>query len=256
MGWLLWGQYEKVGMNAPVWLLLIGLLVSVGCRQAEAEVRPALPAETSVMHAIPPREMSRGPLGRREVALTFDAGGDAEALPALLKVLGHMQVTATFFLTGKWVQRYPQHAKQIAAQNHAIGNHSWAHPQYTKLSAEAMQLDLLAAESMLSRYFRTPIAPLFRAPFGDRDERVLQVLAENGYFSIFWSIDTLDSMEPRKTSAAIVQRVLGRSDADLDGAIILAHVGYPETCEALPMIISQLRARGFGFVTVRKWLGQ
>ena len=219
-------------------------------------VRPPPPAaDPAGFAAIAPQEIRRGPQGRRQIALTFDAGSEADAFPELLAVLERMQVKATFFLTGKWLARYPQHAERLRSSPHSIGNHSWAHPEYTGLSDEALRLDLLAADAALSKFFGTPIRPLFRPPFGDRDSRVLRLLAENGYLSVYWTFDTLDSMEPRKSPEFITRRILGQTDEALDGAIILAHAGYPETCAALPGIIRSLRARGFDFVTLSDWLG-
>lgn len=216
---------------------------------------PQSPAGLIGFAAIAPQEIKRGPQGRRQIALTFDAGSEADAFPELLAVLERMQVKATFFLTGKWLERYPQHADRLRNSLHSIGNHSWSHPEYTGLSEEALRLDLLATDAALSKFFGTPIRPLFRPPFGDRDSRVLRLLGENGYLSVYWTFDTLDSMEPRKSPEFITRRILGQTDAALDGSIILAHVGYPETCAAMPGIIDSLRARGFDFVTLSDWLG-
>lgn len=240
----------------PLLLILASLVAGIVLWWGRTgEGTPAiLPGEPGIARAIPPREISRGPRGRRQIALTFDAGGEAEGFPALLDILDQKQVRATFFLTGKWVLRYPLEARMLVERCHAIGNHSWAHPEYTRLSDEAIREDLLAAEAVLTRQFGFPIPPLFRPPFGDRDERVLRVLAENGYVSLYWSLDTLDSIEPRKTASFIARRVTDLPDEELDGAIVLSHVGYPETCEALPGIIDTLRARGFTWVAVPDWL--
>ena len=236
-------------------LMLVGAGVALlPWRDLRGEVRPAIPYQPGAFAAVAPREMTRGPQGLRQIALTFDAGSEADAFPALLQVLDQMQVKATFFLTGRWAQRYPKQTQMLVERDHAIGSHSWAHPEYTRLSDEHMKLDLLAADALLTRRFGQPVRPLFRPPFGDRDKRVLQILGDAGYLSIYWSIDTLDAMEPRKSPAFITRRVIDRSDAELDGAIILSHVGYPETCEALPAIIKNLRGRGYQFVTIWDWL--
>lgn len=224
-------------------------------RRADAEVQPEIiPPSAAVVPIVDPREITRGPRGLKQVALTFDAGSEADGFPELLKVLDQLQVRGTFFLTGKWVQRFPAEAKMLVHRQHAIGNHSWSHPEYTGLSDERLLLDLSAADVLLSQCFDQSVRPLFRAPYGDRDERVLRLLGLSGYLSIYWTVDTLDSLEPRKSSAFIARRVIDRSDEDLDGAIILMHVGYRETCEALPAVIHNLRSRGYSFVTLREWL--
>jgi peptidoglycan/xylan/chitin deacetylase (PgdA/CDA1 family) len=206
------------------------------------------------LEPLKPREVSRGPRGQRQIALTFDAGYEATDLSLLLGLLDREQVKATFFVTGKWVLRYPEQARWLATRNEVVGNHSWAHPEYTHLSDDAIREDLLTADRLLFKHFGHSVKPLFRLPFGDRDDRVLRILAENGYVSIYWSLDTLDSMEPRKSASFIIDRVTNRSDEELDGAIVLSHVGYPETCAAMPAIIGNLRARGFHFVTLLDWL--
>jgi peptidoglycan/xylan/chitin deacetylase (PgdA/CDA1 family) len=75
-----------------------------------------------------------------------------------------------------------------------------------------------------------------------------------GYRSIYWTIDSLDGVEPAKTPQFLIDRITSNSDAQLDGAIILMHVGEKSTAEALPAIIANLQGRGFHFVTISKLL--
>lgn len=200
------------------------------------------------------KELVRGPVAGREIALTFDAGGEAAGLKELLDLLSRERIPATFFVTGRWTQEHPVAAQMLARSGHRIGNHSWAHPEYTRLADDVLLKDLARAEELLQQVYAQPVRPLFRAPFGDRDDRVLRLLCEKGYRSIYWTVDTLDSMEPRKTAAFIAARVLSKTDAQLAGAIVLSHVGYPETVQALPAVVAGLRARGFRFVSVVDWL--
>lgn len=205
---------------------------------------------------IAPQEIERGPRGRKEIALTLDAGAEADSFPPLLAMLDRLNVRVTFFLTGQWVLRYPQYADMLAGSGHVTGNHSWAHPEYTRLTDAEMEQDLVMADNLLEERLGRSMKPFFRPPFGDRDARVLRILGQHGYRSVYWTLDTLDSMEPRKSPDFIVRRIVDRSDDQLDGSIILCHVGYPETVEALPVIIAKLRARGFRFVTLRDWFGE
>jgi peptidoglycan/xylan/chitin deacetylase (PgdA/CDA1 family) len=87
-----------------------------------------------------------------------------------------------------------------------------------------------------------------------RDERVLKIAATLGYRSIYWTLDSLDSVEPVKSPQFLIDRITTKSDAELDGAIILMHVGERSTADALPAIISNLQARGFHLVTISKLL--
>jgi peptidoglycan/xylan/chitin deacetylase (PgdA/CDA1 family) len=96
--------------------------------------------------------------------------------------------------------------------------------------------------------------PRWRAPYGRRDERVLRIARGLGYESILWTIDSLDSAEPPKSAEFLIQHIISQSDAQLDGAIILLHVGSRATAEALPPIIANLQSRGFHLVTLSKLL--
>jgi peptidoglycan-N-acetylglucosamine deacetylase len=202
----------------------------------------------------PGAELERGSRQHRRIALTFDAGGSSEDLPGLLRVLENENVTATFFLTGKWVREYPACASQIATRGHVIGNQTWGHKDLTKLTDGEIAQELLRADDLFVSAFGCRYLPLFRAPFGEVDSRVLRVVDKLGFRAIRWSIDTLDSMEPRKTPSFIEHRILDRSDEELCGSIVLMHVGYPETIAALPVIIHNLRERGFEFVPVTSWV--
>ena len=203
----------------------------------------------------PPRPaLSHGPRHLRQVALTFDAGGEAEGLPQLLALLEQEQVKATFFLTGRWAAEYPACARAIAAQGHVIGNHTWSHKDLTALTPAEVKQEILRADDMLVSWFDTRYCPILRAPYGETNPTVLAVAEELGFHTVHWSIDTLDAMEPRKPAAFIEHRVTDHPDEDLRGAIVLMHVGYPETIEALPGILRQLRNRGFEMVTLGDWL--
>jgi peptidoglycan/xylan/chitin deacetylase (PgdA/CDA1 family) len=96
--------------------------------------------------------------------------------------------------------------------------------------------------------------PRWRAPYGDRDAPVLKIATNLGYRSIYWTLDSLDGVEPKKTPQFLIDRITSKSDTDLDGAIILMHVGERSYAEALPVIIKNLQERGFHLVTVSKLL--
>jgi peptidoglycan/xylan/chitin deacetylase (PgdA/CDA1 family) len=98
--------------------------------------------------------------------------------------------------------------------------------------------------------------PRLRVRWGARDDRILRIAAGLGYRSIYWTIDSLDSVDPPKTPQFLIDRITGKSDAQLDGAIILMHVGVKSTAEALPAIIANLQGRGFRLVTISQLLAK
>ena len=188
-------------------------------------------------------EVTRAAPGKREIALTFDASGSADGLSQLLTVLRDASVRCTFFLTGEWVQRYPKGAKQILAGGHEIGDHTWSHPDLTRLSDQEISSEIQRADAAIQVAFGHRARPLFRAPFGARNERVLKVAHAMGYRSIYWSIDSLDAIRPAISSVSIVSNILKQPDETLDGAIVRFNVGNPPTAHAMDEILRGLKAR-------------
>ena len=110
--------------------------------------------------------------------------------------------------------------------------------------------EIKSAEIFLTDLCGKNPRPLWRAPFGARNARVLGIAHSLGYRSIYWTLDSLDSVDPPKSAGFLIDRITTRSAEQLDGAIILMHVGEPSTAEALPAIIANLQRRGFQLVTV------
>jgi peptidoglycan/xylan/chitin deacetylase (PgdA/CDA1 family) len=199
-------------------------------------------------------EIVRGPANLPEVSLTFDAGGEATGLLQLLDELDHGKVKTTFFITGRWASEHPELVREICRRGHELGNHTWSHPDLTRLPNEKIKEEIVRAEDLLSQISgRTP-QPLFRAPYGARNERVLRLIGGLGYRSIYWTLDSLDSDAPPKSEKFLTDRVCRPSNADLNGAIILMHVGEPATVAAVPAIVSNLQGRGLKFVSVSNLL--
>ena len=195
-------------------------------------------------------EVVRGPRGKSQIAITFDGGANAECFEDLITALEKARVRSTFFITGNFAQRNSECAKAITKHGHEIGNHTWSHADLIKQPNEFVREEITRAEMLLTDISGQSPRPRFRAPFGERDERVLRIAANLGYRSIYWTIDSLDSVEPRKTPEFLIDRITSKTDAELDGAIILMHVGIKSTADALPAIIANLQARGFRLVTI------
>ena len=197
-------------------------------------------------------EVARGPRGKSEIAITFDAGANAECFEDLIAALESARVHSTFFITGNWAQRNMDCAKAITKHGHEVGNHTWNHLALPKYSDEIVREEIIRAEDLLTEISGQSPRPRWRAPFGERDQRVLRIAADLGYRSIYWTIDSLDSVEPGKTPQFLIDRITSKTDAELDGAIILMHVGIKSTADALPAIIANLQGRGFKLVTISR----
>ena len=199
-------------------------------------------------------EVTRGPRGKHEIALTFDGGAEAECFDDLITALANAHVRSTFFITGRFANEHSDCAAAITKQGHEIGNHTWRHLPLTRQSDAVIRDELTHAERRIAEVSGQNPKPRWRAPYGDRDARVLKVATNLGYRSIYWTLDSLDGVEPKKTPQFLIDRITSKSDAELEGAIILMHVGERSTADALPAIIANLQARGFQFVTISKLL--
>ncbi len=195
-------------------------------------------------------EIMRGPLGKSQIALTFETGKSAECFEELIAALERAHVHSTFFVTGSWADKNRDCAAAISKHGHEVGNHCWSHIDLTKQPDKVVREEILRAETLLTQLTGQSPRPRWRAPYGARDDRVLRIARGLGYQSIYWTIDSLDSAEPPKNAEFLIQHVIGQSDAELDGAIILMHVGSRATAEALPPIIANLQSRGFQLVTL------
>lgn len=193
------------------------------------------------------REVDSAPSSAKLVALTFDAGSSAEPVPQILRVLAQRGIRCTFFLTGQWIERYPDAARQIAEAGHELGNHSWSHPAFTSLSDEQIRKQLRRTEQIALRVCGRSTKPFFRPPFGARDERVRSVVANEGYLTIYWTIDSWDSVKKDITPQMITDRVMRHIRP---GAIVLMHCGSEATAQALPQLLNALDAQGYQVVTV------
>ncbi|WP_223587926.1 polysaccharide deacetylase family protein [Neobacillus bataviensis] len=193
--------------------------------------------------------ISNGSLQKKEIALTFDAGSDAAGI-AILDVLKKYNLKATFFLTGKWVEKYPDLAKRIADEGHEIGNHSYSHPDAVKTSAAAFKQDILKADQAIKKATGKSPQPYFRFPFGSYNPLALKTVGQAGYpYSIQWSLDTIDWQQP--STETLVSRIkAGASNGD----IILMHIGGINTPEAVDDVIPWLQVQGYQLVTLTELL--
>jgi peptidoglycan/xylan/chitin deacetylase (PgdA/CDA1 family) len=199
-------------------------------------------------------EVDRGLRGKHEIALTFDGGAEADCFDDLMTDLANANVHSTFFVTGRFVNDHPDCAVAITRYGHEIGNHTWSHLALTREPDAVIRDELTRAERRIIEVSHQNPRPLWRAPYGDRDARVLKIATSLGYRSIYWTLDSLDSVEPKKTPQFLISRITSKSDAELDGAIVLMHVGERSTADALPAIIANLQGRGFQLVTISKLL--
>jgi peptidoglycan/xylan/chitin deacetylase (PgdA/CDA1 family) len=184
--------------------------------------------------------------GKKVIALTFD-DGPGPFTPAVLSVLEQYHVPASFFEIGDEVARYPQYAQMVAAAGYPVEDHTWSHPDLSTLpvSGIAAQIDMTQAE-IQSVTGTTP--QCVRPPYDAWNATVLNQIAGRGLTTMSYSVDPKDWTLPGVQ--AIVSRVVG---AAFPGAVVDMHDAggdRSQTVAALPQIITQLRAMGYGFVSI------
>jgi peptidoglycan/xylan/chitin deacetylase (PgdA/CDA1 family) len=195
--------------------------------------------------------------GSSVVALTFDMEHPSrrdqspDSPARLLDALAAADVTATFFIQGRWARSHPDLARRVAADGHVVGSHSHFHAPLPHLTDGGIRADLEAAAEALREVVGTDPVPWFRCPFGagHDDPRVLAALADSGYRNVHWNVDPAD-WEPGRRVPDVVSCVVDGCLATTDAAVVLMHTWPIVTPKALPAMIEQLRAAGCTFATV------
>lgn len=196
-------------------------------------------------------EINGGDPNSGMLALTFDAGSvDGPAL-SILDTLRANNLRVTFFLTGMWVQSYPDVARQVAEDGHELANHAYFHPDLIKLSNDQVLWELDYTNGIIESQLGRTSKPWFRPPFGSRNQRVLDLARALGYRSIYWTLDSGD-WRTNASAAGVQYKVLSTAGA---GDIVVHHVAAYSTAEALPGIIQGLQSQGLRIVTVSELLG-
>lgn len=196
------------------------------------------------------------PTDDRVVALTFDGGANADGAPRILRALRASGVRGTFFLTGRWAENYPRLAHRVGLR-HAVGNHTYSHPHLVGMSRAAIREEVRVAERLIADTTGRDPRPLFRFPYAECDRRTIGIVNDLGYGGIRWTVDTLGwkGTGEGQSVHTVRQRVL---QALRPGAIVLMHLGSAPDgstldADALPRLIDEIRARGYRFVTVRRY---
>jgi peptidoglycan-N-acetylglucosamine deacetylase len=179
------------------------------------------------------------------IALTFDDGPEQKLTPKLLELLAAHGIKATFFVIGQNVTEHPDIVARAAREGHEIGNHSWSHPNFGKMSDEAIRRQLRQTDDAIKE--ATGQRPtLMRPPYGSLSERQKRwIHDEFGYRVVLWDVDPLDWKRPGPS--VVCRRIVAETRP---GSIVLSHDIHPGTIEAMHTTLDQLEAKGFKFVTV------
>ena len=181
-----------------------------------------------------------------KIALTFDAAWGNEDTQKILEVLKKHDVHVTFFMTGGWVENYPDDVKAILAADHDLGNHSENHKNMSQLSDAEKKEELMKVHDKVRTLTGYEMF-LFRPPYGDYDNAVVNVAKDCGYYTIQWDVDSLDWKDYGVDS--VIKTVTEHKHLG-NGSIILCHNGAKYTAQALDTLITKLKEKGYTFVPV------
>lgn len=232
----------RLGKAVGLGIFLLGILVLSGSLLKKA------PITVITSSTVGNRELPIYCVETEEnkVALTFDAAWGNEDTARILDILAKEEIKVTFFMTGGWVEAYPEDVKAILAAGHDLGNHSENHKNMSRLSDTEKREELLQVHTRVKELTGYEMF-LFRPPYGDYDNAVVNTAKECGYFTIQWDVDSLDWKDYGVDS--IIKTVTENSHLG-NGSIILCHNGAKYTADALETLIAALKEKGFTFVPV------
>ena len=182
------------------------------------------------------------------VALSFDAAWGNEDTQTLIDILDRYGVNTTFFIVGDWADKYPESVQALAEAGNEVMNHSSNHAHFSALSSTEITADISACNDKIEAL--TGVRPtLFRCPYGEYDDHVIEAVNSLGMTAVQWDVDSLDWKGI--PAGQITRRVLDRVQP---GSIVLFHNAAEHTPEALPGILDALINEGYSIVPVSRLL--
>ncbi len=212
--------------------------------------------------------------GLRRMVLSFDGGSSNESAVEILDTLQARGVRTTIFLTGAFIQKFPELVRRMAREGHDLGNHTMNHPHFApgmkrdaRWTKERFQNELLSADRALVQVLGRPMDPYWRAPYGEQTKELREWAEEIGFRHVGWSegADALDWATPNekriyRSGDAVLERLHARlSKRDADGLIVLMHLGSgrQETdrpSKNLGAFMDRAQKEGWHFVKVGDYL--
>ncbi len=180
----------------------------------------------------------------KKLSISFDCAWGTDYTDKLLEIMEQEQVKCTFFMVEFWTEKYPEYVKKISDMGHEIGTHSATHPYMSKLDKTAIEKELTTSVNAIEKITGKKVE-VFRPPYGDYDDLLIETAKSLNLFTIQWDVDSLDWKNLSATE--ITNRVTSRVK---NGSIVLFHNQGLHTAEALPQIIKQLKNEGYSFVPI------
>ena len=217
--------------------------------------------------------LTRGPQNQKLILLSFDGGSSDEAANEILSTLEARHIRTTIFLTGAFIERFPDVVRRIVADGHEVGNHTFDHPHFApgfkrdpRWTEARIQDELLRADKAFYRLIGRPMDPVWRSPYGENTKEIRAWVESIGYRHVGWSegADSLDWATPKerrlyRSGGAILDKLHARLAHDGGGLIVLMHLGSdrPESdrpAAKLGAFIDRAQAEGWRFVTASEMM--
>lgn len=178
--------------------------------------------------------------------LTFDAGYENGNTPAILDALKKHNAPATFFLVGNYITTSPGLVKRMVAEGHTVGNHTFHHPDMSRISTvETFSQELQSLEALYQETTGQPLKHYYRPPQGKYSESNLKMARDLGYKTFFWSLAYVDWYEDKQpTHEEAFKKLLGRIHP---GAIVLLHSTSKTNAEILDELLTKWEEMGYSF---------
>jgi len=229
---------SNVSLFMKVGIMVLSLMLIIG---AAAYVLPkAIPTSSAKQRKLPIYCVNTD---QPKIALSFDAAWGNEQTQTILDICAKHDIKVTFFMTGTWIEKYPDSVKAIAAAGHELGNHSENHKQMSKLSKQQCVDELMKPHNKVKELTGIDMT-VFRPPFGDYNNTLIEAATECNYHTIQWDVDSLDWKDYGCKS--IIKEVCCNNHLG-NGSIILCHNGAKYILDALDTIITTLKDKGYQF---------
>ena len=180
------------------------------------------------------------------IYLTFDAGYENGNLPAILDALKNHQAVGTFFVVGNFLETSPELTKRMVAEGHIVGNHTYHHPDMSKISTkEAFEKELNDVKTLFQSITGSEMAHYYRPPQGKYSTSNLEMAKELGYKTFFWSlayVDWIQDEQPTKEQA--FSKLLSRIHP---GAVVLLHSTSSTNAAILDELLTKWEEMGYHF---------
>ena len=190
-----------------------------------------------------------GDTAQKRIYLTFDAGYENGHTPSILDTLKKHQVPACFFVVGHYLESAPELIKRMVAEGHLVGNHTDTHPDMAAIgNRESFMKELTAVEQGYERITGQKMLPIYRPPRGVYSEQNLQMAAEAGYRTVFWSLAYVDwYVDDQPTREQALEKLVGRIHP---GAVVLLHSTSSTNAAVLDEVITKWKEMGYTFGAV------